>query len=415
MSAQPCLPQDIIEVNKNKEYTLISTDLLESVLTDQRLNAQTTQLWQLLFNYARYNPDFKIKISYAFLAKKLGKSSRTISRYIDSLTQSGYLIITHNFDKNGGQRPSTISVRVPKIAIDHAKTKKDRHTKNISTNNEILIKNEEIYSKGCLNELPTIVTEIQNSSDVLHGTIKNSQRPSENNEVISGIHVNSNIRFDPSQINNETSLEIASDKTDRGGHDNNVIQIENNKKEFNKNNNHIVSLCEESEKTKILEQEISELSQQLTEGNKLLLNIKSNVLLYDQIKRNSKIEATLHLAKIALERLQKKQIENTKQRQISSELTKNPKLIHEKIGARPVPPFTFKRLIKSLISYGYNGKTLNTLTNEIIYEARFGTLINCNKTNKPLSLDNAINIGLKLVREKRWSTPKGKGVLDFRF
>ncbi|MEO8402467.1 MAG: hypothetical protein ABI597_11870, partial [Gammaproteobacteria bacterium] len=139
MNAQPCLPQDMIEVNRSKEYTLISTSLLESVLTDNRLNAQTTKLWQILFNYARYNPNFEVKISYGCLAKKLGKSTRTIGRYAELLQNTGYLIIKHNFDNKGGQRPSTLFVRVPDISIEHAKKRKDRANNNSSHINETSI------------------------------------------------------------------------------------------------------------------------------------------------------------------------------------------------------------------------------------------------------------------------------------
>src|SRR5579864_2839205 len=102
MSSQPCSSRDILDINKSKEYTLIATTLLENVLTDTRLNAQSVKLWQLLFNQARYNPNLDIKISYSYLSKKLGKSTRTIARYVVTLQNAGYLIVTHNFDKNGG-------------------------------------------------------------------------------------------------------------------------------------------------------------------------------------------------------------------------------------------------------------------------------------------------------------------------
>lgn len=414
MSAQPCLPQDIISMNRNKEYTLIATDLLESVLTDPRLNAQTSKLWQILFNKARYTPDLSIKLSYAYLADKLGKSIRTIARYMESLQNSGYLILTHNFDKNGGQRPSTISVRVPQFSIEHAKKKKDRLNKNSSINNEVLIKskkepvsrpenyNHKNYPVNATESLDTAKNEI-----VLHGTIldiNDDLNDTSPLEVIDLTKIPNEKPF-PEDSNKVTIKDIR--KIDRGGHDINVIQIDNNKKDINKNNNNVVvPFLEEVEKTKALQQEISHLEQQLSEGNKQISTIKNNELLYDQIKRNSRIEASLHLAKIALDRQQKNMIENAKQNEINSKLTNNPNFIQEKAGDRHISKFTFKRLVKTLMSYGYSGTVLNALTNEIVFEVRFGTLINCNKTNKPLSLDNAINIGLKLVREKRWSTPK---------
>ncbi|MHB1948488.1 MAG: helix-turn-helix domain-containing protein [Gammaproteobacteria bacterium] len=406
MSAQPCLPQDILAVNRSKEYTLIATDLLESVLTDTRLNAQTTKLWQMLFNQARYNPNFDIKISYSYLAKKLGKSTRTIARYVESLQEAGYLIVKHNFDKNGGQRPSTISVRVPQFSIEHAKNKKDRHNKNHTSSNELLIEIESQYPDEDTNEEnnPVAVTTAQNPLEidvVLRGTSQNSDIHSD-----TAIHSNKEDNIVTAQQNLENELSHQ-DKIDRGWHDNNVIQIDNNKKDINKNNNNntVVSFFQENEQISSIQNDIKILELQLAEGDKHLANIKDHSLLYDQIKKNSQIAASLNLARIALERTQRNIEEKTKQDKSNFELTHDPHLMLNKQGQRTIPIFTFKRLVKTLKSYGYSGNILNSFINEVVFEARFGSLTHCNKTKSPLSLDNAINIGLKLVREKRWSTP----------
>lgn len=407
MNAQPCLPQDIIEVNRSKEYTLISTNLLESVLTDTRLNAQTTKLWQILFNYSRFNSKFEIKISYSYLAKKLGKSERTIARYVDLLQNTGYLIVKHNFDKNGGQRPSTLSVRVPENTIEHTKQKKDRQNIKQLNINETSIHIPDPDINHSKQEYETDPVNVSGSSltldhsNVLCGTVvKNTSTQSKPTLSEREIEIPND---DKKQIS-YSSL-VVYDKNDVGGHDINDIQINNNKKEINKNNNTVVPFFQNKNQSIQLQNIINSLEQQLREGNKQLSHINNHSELYDQIKKNSRIEAELHLSRIALEKFHKDVEEKTKQDSINYELNTNVSFIHNKIGERILPMFTFKRLINSLKSYGYSGSNLNILINEIVFEARFGSLTTCSKTKKTLSLDNAINIGLKLVREKRWNTP----------
>lgn len=410
MSSQPCSSQDFLEVNQSKEYTLIATTILESVLTDTRLNAQSIKLWQLLFNQARYNPNFDIKISYSYLSKKLGKSTRTISRYVETLQNAGYLIITHNFDKNGGQRPNTISVRVPKFSIQHAKQKKDRHHKNNSNSNVLLINSGnkafdllEVSNDGLCEDKTTLTEESISClmNNVLHGT---------NNINTSNILIekdkNNNDELNFSQETILTDLSLTSvdrDKIVMGGYDINDIQKDNNKKDLNNNNKTVVV----SHHTKLhtLQNTINQIQNDLSEGNNKLLYLKDHTLMYNQIRKNSELEASLHLSKIALERLQKEMDETKRDLEITNNMINDNGYMVTKIGARSITKTAFKRLVKILKMYGYQGANLNRLINEIVYEIRFGSLINCNKTKRILSIDNAVNIALKLVREHRWSTP----------
>ena len=413
MRAQPCLPEDIFDVNRHKEYTLIATDLLESVLTDTRLNAQTTKLWQILFNKARYNPNLEIKISYSYLGKKLGKSTRTIARYVDLLQKSGYLVVTHNFDNKGGQRPSTISIRVPEFSIEHIKKRKDRPTKNrLESNESLILENKKT-------NLTTYEVEITQQTS-LETTLK--QERDEPFNVLCETFNDGLIKSDITQTSTApkdieiyaqcVATEIITqplDNIDREGHDNNVLHKDNNKKDINKNNNNTVVAFLQDEELKSkrinLEQEIKLLQDQHIEETKQLTTIKDKALLYDQIKKTNELDTALRLAKMSLERVNKEINENDLSNKTEATLNNNSNFILHKQGERPLTQFTFKRLVRSLKKYGYQGNILNSLINEIIFEVRFGSLIKCNKTQTPLSLDNAINIGLKLIRENRWSTP----------
>src|SRR5262249_52310336 len=155
----------------------------------------------------------------------------------------GYLTIKHNFDKSGGQRPSTISVRVPAISIEHAKKKKDRVNKKLSINNETLLMSNENapFNEDFTEECPVnVIAEQSDSSDspVLCGTFSKSEDintfdspRSENfpNEIDLNKEDTSSLSF-PEVLFHPRNDQ---DKNDRGGYDINVIQKEKNKKEFN--------------------------------------------------------------------------------------------------------------------------------------------------------------------------------------
>lgn len=416
MSSQPCSSQDFLEVNQSKEYTLIATTILESVLTDTRLNAQSIKLWQLLFNQARYNPNFDIKISYSYLSKKLGKSIRTIARYVETLQNAGYLIITHNFDKNGGQRPNTISVRVPEFSIRHAKKKKDRHHKNNSNNNVLLIDsaNEPIDSleisneNFCKNKTDLISSNIPDLiNNVLHGTNEKTS----NNLIEKDKNDRPPINIPKEKLMTEEPLtHITQDKIVMGGHDINDIQKDNNKKDLNKNNNKTVVVSSHQITAKLsklneLQNKIKQIQKAILEGNDKLINLKDHALMYNQIRKNSELEAALHLSKIAMERLHNEMDIMKKELEVSDNMANDTGFMISRIGERSFTNRSFQRLVKILKTLGYSGNHLNSLINEIVFEIRFGSLINCNKTKKELSIDNAVNIALKLVREHRWSTP----------
>ncbi len=66
--------------------------------------------------------------------------------------------------------------------------------------------------------------------------------------------------------------------------------------------------------------------------------------------------------------------ERAQQDQIYNNLS-NPIFMQSKEGERVLPLFVFKRLVKSLKSYGYCDNMLHILTNEIVFEVRFGSLL----------------------------------------
>ena len=67
----------------------------------------------------------------------------------------------------------------------------------------------------------------------------------------------------------------------------------------------------------------------------------------------------------------------------------------------------YRRLSQALMDLDYQGEERNRLLNEVIYAIRFGSLRIKQGSEKPLPMEHAINIALKLVRAGRWCQPEG--------
>ncbi len=371
-----CSINEILDINKRKEYTLTSTFLLQSVLTDRNLSAQAVKVWQLLFNKAKYNSEYKVKLSYSSISQLLGRSVRSISRYIKELTSRGYLVLINNFKSNGGQLANTLFIRVPKELIKNAENTNDRK-KNVSKENSF------------------------NSSK--KDTVKPTQNVIENN--------------------------IPHDKNDVEDTDKNVIQknINNDLKKNNNNNDVVVNICNESNNPNLYslpnekmqesilnyEKEIKFLEERNLSNKEIVttnyekmasgkLSREDHLLLLEE---TGKFDSQIFISEHRINYL-KRLIEKEKAaKKVVDELAADNNLIQNKPGGKCIPEFTFKRLVKILDSYGYESDKLNVLINEIVFEIRFGSLVKSQDKKDPLDIEMAVNIALKLVREGRWSTP----------
>ena len=166
-----CTAQDIIELNKTKEYLITASCLLQEVTTDPNLNAQASMLWQILFNKAKFNEKLETQISCSYLAQMLGKSIRTIQRHIKALSDNNYIVIINNYLNSGGQTINTIQVRFPADKIQEAKQTKDRMQSNLA--HEITFEKEsEIEQTENNIPKPNSITEKTPISPSILGSIR---------------------------------------------------------------------------------------------------------------------------------------------------------------------------------------------------------------------------------------------------
>jgi|GEM_PF-3038289 len=416
--ATPCSVNDIKYVNQRKEYTLISTRLLQYLFTDPNINAQATKCWQLLFNKARFHPNLEITISYTTIAKELGRSKRSVMRYIKILVVNGYLKTIANFTGQDGKAPNTLLVRFPSMVMEKVKASKDRtFNKNISSftelkNNHDRNQNEASSEKDCeINmeeHLFEIIQEEQLSTvpaDDLAASKKTLWSSSES-------MTNSDIKSVQSEVHKkeEDELEalvpvLSPTPSDKTGTQNNNIK-ENN------NNNIVVSSTDKNQTSSTIEEKIHQLEAKKTELEKLdreeglkLSQLEDHIALYDHLQYLGSIRSKISFIQEEIDKLRKLTVSSNKITSEGNILQTQLKNILNKPGGNSISVFTFKRLVKTLESFGYSGNSLNCLINEIIFEVKFGSLTRSNQTGTILNTDHAVNIALKLVREKRWTTP----------
>lgn len=364
MATIACNAQEIFELNETKEYTLTCTYLLETVLTDQNLCAHSAKLWQILFNKSRFNEELDVCVSYKQLSSILNKSVRTIQRYVNNLVTMGYLIVGNNFRENGRQSFNTFFVRFPKESIVQAKNRKNRIIPTVDKTQEtgnihVAISNKEV---------------IHNPHDIVDR--------GEGDNIGSPIDI-----IDQANTINKNNLVVSID------------QIVDEKREDYEAANHI------DDEIHRYEVSLTKAKIELDLITKTWLTEKDHNLKYSLGLKVGKIEGEmLHFQdRIKSLKLKKEQCSTHNKQQ--TKLMDDMNYIQDKAGKRVISSFCFQRLAKGLEMLGYNGKAKNFLINEIVFEARFGSLVKCNKSKLENSLEKSVNIALKLVKEGRWSRP----------
>jgi hypothetical protein len=385
MAIGVCTAQDIFNLNQTKEYILTASHILQNVLTDENLNPQSTKLWQILFSKARFNPNLETKVSYAELAELLNRSTRSISRYIENLTKAGYLIIKHNFDSKGSQCPSTISIRVPTYVIETAKNIKNRNTIK-----DYISYEAQSNDVSCVKDVPNKYLETSFCEKSDKSTLNNPIEASlENHDIFV-------IGEGDKYVKQKNNIKINNNKT------NNNEQSNLQEHSLEKHNSYkTVVVNELTKKIKHLECLLH-----IEKEKESFLNLKncSSEIMYEQTRKINFLETSLEVLSNKLKLFEKDNKTCLSEESNYYKLAKDDTVFNTKPGDRKLPIYAFKRLKKSLQLYGYQENKLNFLINEIIFEIRFGSLV-MSKKNTHLTIDNAINIALKLVREERWETP----------
>lgn len=362
----------IKNLNETKQYTLMATGLLESVITDPNLTAAAAKLWEYLYSKAIMNDKICIKMPYKDLAAKFSRSERTIKRHVEDLKENGYLHVESNFNYRG-QRANTFYLQIPQTIIDNLKNTNDRK-KNPPQDKD--------------------VTPGHDSNVTLNNNIKKDIILNNNNVVVS---------FQKTSENTACNL-----------------QSENNSTEIPQNCADNVLRGTQNDDLNTLDQE--KIENLTTEINRLYVDMGSlpnenKIPVFDKIR---KLQATVSTITVIMNR--RNQLKNLP----SPDFDKNNKTkgyvdptidFSKVIGERVLSLIEIARIKKITKKMLLQTNDQERVCNEIIYAIRFGALT-LNQNGESLSIAHSTSIALKLLREKRWETPaplqKTKQRSDYR-
>ncbi len=390
-----CSNAEIIKnLNETKQYTLMATGLLESVITDPKLTASAAKLWEYLYSKAIMNDEICVKMRYKDLAVTFSRSERTIKRHVEDLKENGYLYVQNNFNYRG-QRANTFYLTVPAKTIENLSNVKDRK------------KREKVKVESFDNTYSDVDIVIDHS--VINPAL---DIPEETHQCLN------------SQLN-----ENQQDKIVTPDHDINVTPINNNfKKDILINNNSVV--VSQFESTKNIEQEPDSNNHKFVlretfsknqdvsdqekidclekQVNSLYVSMNTSqgperVAIFDEIQK-------LHtsISSITVMMTQRKQLANSlilgEHHTNKSGSYVDPLINFAQVaGERSLSPSDSKR-IKHVVEKYIPSVDRQKVYNEIIYAIRFGAL-KLSQNGSPLSVSHAASIAIKLIREKRWETP----------
>ena len=414
-----CNANEIIELNNCKEYTLTATPLLDLLLNDPNLTAQSSKLWQLLYNKARFNSEFKIKISYGFLGKRLNKSTRTIQRYVTTLVNFGYLVKAKNYRDNGGQTTNTIFVRFPEHKISLAKLAKDR----VSTAQAIKLEESEPNNFLPIEKIENVSTHPQPLINAKQPTVSiESDKDVVPPHDIAVVHYNnikinnnnnnvvSSSRFENAQI---TKTKIATNNPENNSHDIEktelsvkeqieiyklqlaqvTAQYEAAKQDFNQETSNAYKTSDPNETNCF----------SLSKPHKIDDKYRNNI--FEKMQIMNSLDSQKIYFENKVEYLTKILAKEQNKNNLQDKITNDPYFIANKPGKRKIDTSMFLRIYNKLSACGIDNSNKNRLMNEILFECRFGSLVKSNITKQEMSLENSLNIAVKLFKENRWSTP----------
>ncbi|MHB1949655.1 MAG: hypothetical protein ACYCQI_16270 [Gammaproteobacteria bacterium] len=400
-----CSNAEVIKnLNETKQYTLMATGLLESVITDPKLTAAAAKLWEYLYSKAIMNDKLCIKIRYKDLAEKFSRSERTIKRHVEDLKENGYLFVESNFNYRG-QRANTFYLQIPQAIIDNLKNTKDRKKnsqeepvidKPISKQSKLQSTAQDIHLK----EITPICTSEDDKSKAIISLLSDKDVTPDHD---TNVTLNNNIKKDILLINNNNVVvelrDVVKTKNLDSEKSNNITSTNENLVLHGTLDN-IQDNSDEKDQHEIkkIEKIVNALYIKMgnTKGNE-------RMTIFDEIRR-----LQTHISAITLMMNKRKQTTElrSEETKIAGKSTNqiDPSVDYMQVtGERKLSVADISRIKKSVEQSTYQNDS-DKVCNEIIYAIRFGAL-RIAQNGDLLSIAHAVSIALKLIRERRWETP----------
>jgi len=333
---------DLRELSNKKEY-LVMASCLKKAIAESTINAQAKQLWELLWNKAKFSNQFLAQVSISEMSQWIPRSRRSIQRYIKELEKAGYLKIKANYANDKGRSASTYFVTAPQSIVAQCEKVKDRISR----------------ADRAIGPVETVSYQ----SEIIKETTPNDNSVTGGMTELSQQKILKNINTKKQQ---QAPMKVPAEPRQQ-------------------NSLGAVVVDEEVEKQKA---QIERLTEKRQEKLKVLDKNPSD---FNLLSDFSFADSQLEQAKARLKSIfQKKQQENT-----------------SKLSIPSLPPSFSKRIETVLSQQGYSEKDIAGYLREISYETQFGSLVTNNQTQKPNPLSRSVNVALKLIREGSWSTPCG--------
>jgi hypothetical protein len=387
--------EEIRNFNETKQYTLMATGVLESLVTDPNLTASAAKLWDYLYTKAIMNEKLCIRIKYKDLAQKFNRAERTIKRYVENLKDHGYLDVESNY-YNHGQKANTYYLKLPRNIIEGMQNTKDR--KQIARVDIDGTSSDSSIAKDRNILMNEITAEIQEGSEVKSEHIELLQSDKSvtldhditvtPNNNIKKIILNNNVVVFSSQ--NDLNPLIDFTKIEMTAKQEENIVLRETKQDLPD--------TQDQEKINKLESEISSLFIKMGQ-----VAGTEKIAIFDQIRQ---LQGTVSsISVIMRQREQAKLIPfKTNEGENNAHFVDPSTDFSKTTGERELSIIEITRIKKAVEKIPNYLNDSRRICNEIAYAVRFGAL-RIAQSGNTLSVPHAISIAVKLLREGRWETP----------
>lgn len=427
----------ISHINSKKEYTHVSSHLLNIIVNGKYLSSTASKVWLFLYNISKKTHELICSVSIDFISHHINRCYRTILRLLDELESKGFLIIERCYGGKKGRLKSVYQISVPKDVEDDIVKMPDR--KGVSDMGFLRYFN-----------LPTSTLNTEVNVD--------SQNKSTKKDQLCDINViyNTNINIKDNNNNNVINFETLPISSDVSPIDEKIDTsvavdffneaIKDVQSSINvlidKDKKHLYNYFEENksindyEFDSLLDMDKKELNARISILNRLKNVLKNKSLLRikaKEILNNSEIDIfkkkknfyskNSWLLDYASEEYNKNQINeaiiNNKIHEmevLSKKLKEDFNFLyclndifyvgHDMGNSENRIPINILINIKNSITNIVPDEQINEIVNEVAYSIRFADLSKCkNKFGFPCR-KKGINVALKLIREKKWKTPR---------
>jgi DNA-binding Lrp family transcriptional regulator len=364
----------IQKIWQSKEYRSLPVAVSTHFRQQSPLSDGAVICWQTLFEMAFFNEEWSVQISKKDLAIELNKSPATVARLLKELGE-GHYISREATKINNVHYASRIFVRLPDSLIKELEQAPDRRKPKINT----------------VIPLPTQAREMSKIKPVIPNNSKFYVELNDNNEQ------NSFVKINKGPVQKREGGYIKNETTNKNNNINNKYILNNN------------ANC--ASKTKIVVDD----KKGKEEKENLKMRIKQ---LGDNIQNFYEYQAKATCPDERLSYFQKIRQLGAIQTALEQDLhqlarKKEAKAKHYTLpylaasGNRPLAPHQAERLKMEVARLTQDADKQKQTINEIAYAVRFGNLQVSYQSHEAVSVEHALNIALKLLRENRWETPKG--------